>query len=155
MPFRLWPERSKHAQLEKRVRSLEKTKNHYVTGPQVWDFWKSRAAADSLPARVGDLEKWREDSEVEIEKLAKDVAIIERKLNELLPVDNGGEDTKSERPVATRNSDASHETCSHNNLEPHAAFSELAPEELPVTFTRCKPDSTGRTSLDVTSLRLP
>lgn len=153
MPFRLWPKRSKHVNLEKRVRHLEKTKNHYVTGPQVWNFWKSMVARYGLLTNIENVEKL----EAVVAKLTKDVAIIEGKLNKLLPRGDGredeGEDAKSERSVATRNSDASHETSSDNNVGPHAVASKLSPEELPMTFTRRTSDSIDRTTLDATSLR--
>lgn len=154
MPFRLWPKRSKHEKLERRVRHLEKTKNHYVTGPQVLGFWKNIVARYGLLTNVEDVEKL----EAVVEKMAKDVAIIKGKLNELLPLDDGGEDdaedAKSERSVATRNSDASHGIFGHNNVGPHAVASKVSPEELPMTFTRRKSDCADRATLDATSLRL-
>lgn len=152
MPFRLWPKRSKKSKLAGRVRRLENQSKLWVTGPQVWAHWRSMAAGHGLLARVGDLEKWREDTEVALEELMKDVAIMERKLNKLLPVDDDEEDKESEGSATACSQ--STEAFSDNNVGPHAATLNVSPVELPTTFTRRKSDSPDRTALDASKLRL-
>jgi hypothetical protein len=92
-----------------------------------------------------------------IAEFAKDLTIMESKLNKLLPLDDedegDGVDKMVERSATVTERSLSPEF-SYNNVGPHAVASRLSMSKLPTTFTRRNSGSTERTALDASSLRL-
>jgi hypothetical protein len=159
MPFHLWPKRkpTKDARLESRVRRLERNPKHFVTWPELWNFWNSMTAGTDLVQRVGDLEAWHADTDGMIADLAQDLAAMERKLNTCLPPDDNDDDEDDkvlEQLTTATERSVSPEPFSYKNVGPLAAASKLSTSKLPTTFTRRNSGSTERTALDASSLRL-
>jgi hypothetical protein len=93
-----------------------------------------------------------------IAKFAKDLAVMESRLDKLLPLDNEDDDdggnNMAEHSATVTERSLSLEPFSYNNVGPHAAASKLSMSKLPTTFTRRNSGSTERTALDASSLRL-
>ena len=84
------------------------------------------------------------------------MSAAERKLRKLLPGDDSDDDDDDVDAGSDRSATASTSSSfSSSNVSSPAAIPTLSPTETPVTFTRCKPNSTERVSLDVRSLQLP
>jgi hypothetical protein len=161
MPPRLWPKRkhTKISRLESRVRRVENNAKAFVTWPELWNHWHSMSGGNSLLRRIGDLEAWHTDTDEMMAEFAKDLTIMESKLNKLLPLnededkDDGG-DKMAEHSATVTERSLSPEPFSCNNVGPHAVASKLSMSKLPTTFTRRSSGSTERTALDASSLRL-
>lgn len=148
MPLRLWPKRSKRKSLETRIRRLEKDKNRFATTIDVCNYWNEMASGSGLTRRIHALETWQENTDIVLLRLMKDITIAERKLNQILPLDEGDDDAASKQTSIA--SDLSLDISSENNVGP-----TLSPGETPVTFTRRKSNSAERVTLDGSGLRLP
>jgi hypothetical protein len=116
------------------------------------------SGGNGLLRRIGDLEAWHTDTDEMMAEFAKDLTIMESKLNKLLPLDeddddDGGDKTAEHSATVTERS-LSLEPFSRNNVGPHAVASKLSMSKLPTTFTRRSSGSTERTALDASSLRL-
>jgi hypothetical protein len=164
MPFRLCPKRKhdKMSRLESRVRRVENNAKAFVTWPELWYHWNRMTAGNGLLRRIGDLEAWHTGTDKMMAEFAKDLTIMESKLNGLLPLDDendeddggdGGDKMPENSATATERS-LSPEPFSYNNVGPHAFASKLSMSKLPTTFTRRSSGSTERTALDASSLRL-
>jgi hypothetical protein len=160
MPFRLWPKRkhTKLSRLESRVRRVENNAKAFVTWPELWNHWHSMTAGNGLLRRVADLETWTTGADEIIAEFARDLTIMENKLNKLLPLedddDDDGGDKMAEHSATVTERSLSPEPFSRNNVGPHAVASKLSMSKLPTTFTRRSSGSTERTALDASSLRL-
>jgi hypothetical protein len=154
MPIRFWPRRSKRKQLESRVRRLEKDKKRSATTADVYEQWNDMTTANGLIKRIGALEKWQKETESGLAEIVADMTAAERKLAKLLPSDDSDDDdvdAGSDRSATASTSSSS----SSNNVASPAASPILSPTETPVTFTRRKPNSAERVTLDVRSLQMP
>ena len=149
MSLRLWPKRSKRKQLETRVRRLEKEKKRFATTLDVCNYWNEMASGSGLTRRIAALETWQENTDTVLLRLMQDLTIAERKLNKMLPRDDGDDDATSERACTAGAS--SLDVSSENNVGPSPM---LLPRETPVTFTRRKSDGAERVTLDGSGLRL-
>ncbi|KAM0707193.1 hypothetical protein Q7P35_006524 [Cladosporium inversicolor] len=156
MPLRLWPKRSKHKRkpLETRLRRLEKASTRFATTLDVCNSWNEMASGSGLTPRIKALETWRENTDIVLLRLMKDVTVAERKLNGILPGDDGDDDGTTSKRLSTA-STSSLNIGSDNNVGPGAASPMLAPGETSVTFTRRRSNSAERLTLDGSSLRLP
>jgi hypothetical protein len=115
-------------------------------------------AGNGLLRRVADLETWTTGADEIIAEFARDLTIMENKLNKLLPLedddDDDGGDKMAEHSATVTERSLSPEPFSRNNVGPHAVASKLSMSKLPTTFTRRSSGSTERTALDASSLRL-
>lgn len=106
------------------------------------------ASGNGLTRRIHALETWQENTDIVLLRLMKDITIAERKLNQILPLDEGDDDAASKQTSTA--SDSSLDISSENNVGP-----TLSLGETPVTFTRRKSNSAERVTLDGSGLRLP
>ena len=107
------------------------------------------ASGNGLTRRIAALETCQENTDIVLLRLMEDMTVAERKLNQILPLDENDDDDATSKQASTA-SDSSLDVSSENNVGP-----TLAPGETPVTFTRRKSNSAERVTLDGAGLRLP
>jgi hypothetical protein len=151
MPLRLWPKRSKRKQLETRVHRLEKERKRFTTTLDVCNHWNEMASANGLTRRIVALETWQENTDTVLLRLMKDLTVAERKLNRILPGDDGDNDDDATSKRLSAAGTSSLGVSGENNV---GLSPMLAPGETPVTFTRRKSDGAERVTLDGSGLRL-
>lgn len=151
MPFRFWTKHNDYAQLKSRVHRLEDERKGTATKIYVVNYWKKMMTANDLIRRLQALEHKQRDTDSALAELARDITIVERQLNKLIPFDETS-DNESER--ATMLSESSTRKSKTKSAGPNAIPPNLSPLELPTTFTRRKGNGTKTVALETGGLRL-